>query len=115
MPDSNSVWMTIDENYTNGTTTEYGQLITYGEKTKRLKLVDSDGSSEIKDICFTVKPENAEYTMLNPKIKLACRGLFVFMFLIPVLFAGVGVGLCGLWFYRKKIWISPFTMIVMMN
>ena len=102
MPDSNSVWMTIDENYTNGTTTEYGQLITYGEKTKRLKLVDSDGSSEIKDICFTVKPENAEYTMLIPKRKLAGRGLFVCMFLIPV-------------FYRKKIWISPFTMIVMMN
>ena len=66
MPDSNSVWMTIDENYTNGTTTEYGQLITYGEKTKRLKLVDSDGSSEIKDICFTVKPEwNLQQIMIH--------------------------------------------------
>lgn len=103
MPDSNQVWMTIEEKHPDGTVTEDGQLITFGERTERLQLVGAEGSVKTNDMYFTIKPENADYAMLTPKRKLAYKGLFVFMFLLPVIFAMTGVGLCGWWFYRKKL------------
>lgn len=85
-----------------GTLTEKGQLITFGERAKRSQLIGEEGSVKPNDMYFTIKPENADYAMLIPKRKLVYKGLFVFMFVLPVIFAMTGVRLCGWWFYRKK-------------
>lgn len=102
MPESNEVYLEIEEEGENGEIEENWLLLEYGRKeTYYYLLAEGENPPEVK--AFTIRRENAEFAELTPKRKAAYRFLNVMMFLLPVMFSAAGVGLCGWWFYRRKL------------
>lgn len=110
MPDSNEVWVAIEETLPDGRVVESESLVEYGQKEKPSRLVVSGEENLHGDISFTVNRRNEKYTELTPKRKAAYRFLQVMMFFLPVVYSAVGVSLCGWWFYKKKM-MMPLTVL----
>lgn len=102
MPDSNEVYLTMEVKRENGQVEKEEYLMEYGREEFYSPLL-AEGEELPKVKSFTIRRENAEFAELTPKRKAAYRFLNVMMFLFPVMFSVVGVGLCGWWFYRKKL------------
>lgn len=102
MPDSNEVYLTMEVKRENGQVEKDEYLMEYGrEEFYSPFLAEGEELPKVKS--FTIRRENAGFAELTPKRKAAYRFLNVMMFLLPVVFSAVGVGLCGWWFYRKKL------------
>ena len=110
MPDSNEVWVAIEETLPDGRVTVSESLVEYGQKEKPSRLVMKGEENLHGDISFTVNRRNERYTELTPKRKAAYRFLQVMMFFLPVFFSAAGVSLCGWWFYKKKMMV-PLTVL----
>lgn len=102
MPESNEVYLEMETKRENGQVERDEYLMEYGREEFYSPLL-SEGEELPKVNSFTIRRGNAEFAELTPKRKAAYRFLNVTMFLLPVMFSAVGVGLCGWWFYRKKL------------
>lgn len=102
MPDSNEVYLEIEAKRENGQVVKSEYRMEYGRKELYGPLL-AEGESLPEVKAFTVRKENVVFAALTPKRKMAYRFLNMLMFLLPVVFSAVGVGLCGWWFYRKKL------------
>lgn len=109
MPDSNEVYLEIETKRENGQVEREEYLMEYGREEFYSPLL-AEGEELPKVNSFTIRRENSEFAKLTPKRKAAYRFLNVMMFLFPVLFSGLGVGLCGWWFYQKKLAL-PLTVL----
>lgn len=102
MPDSNEVYLEIEEKRENGQIIKSEYRMEYGRQERYGPLLaEGERLPEVKS--FMVRKENAVFAALTPKKKMAYHFLNATMFLLPVFFSAVGVGLCGWWFYQKKL------------
>ena len=105
LPESNNVFLTVDETYADGTIVSYSMRVKVGEKGAELPvLMSEDGSAAAaKETKYTIQRIENSVDSLTPKRKLAYRFCGVAMIVLPFLFSIVGILLCGFHFYKKKL------------
>ncbi len=105
LPESNNVFLTVDETYADGTDVSYSMRIKVGEEGAELPvLMSEDGTAEAsKQTKYTIQRIENSVDSLTPKRKLAYRFCGVAMIVLPFLFSIVGILLCGFHFYKKKL------------
>lgn len=124
LPDSNAVYLTIEEKRSDGTTVKTTHRLSYGEELQTLPylIIEDNGAkptanSDSDDITMEAAEDTAlkarysiqkienSYENLTPKRKLAYQGCGVIMIAFPALFSILGILVCGFWFYRRKLQI----------
>lgn len=105
LPESNNVFLTVDETYADGTNVSYSMRVKVGEEGAELPvLMSEDGTAAAsKQTKYTIQRIENSVDSLTPKRKLAYRFCGVVMIVFPLLFSIVGILLCGFHFYRKKL------------
>ncbi len=105
LPESNNVFLTVDETYADGTIVSYSMRVKVGEKGAELPvLMSEDGSAAAaKETKYTIQRIENSVDSLTPKRKLAYRFCGAAMIVFPFLFSIVGILLCGFRFYKKKL------------
>lgn len=105
LPESNNVFLTVDETYADGTNVSYSMRVKVGEEGAELPvLMSEDGTAAAsKQTKYTIQRIENSVDSLTPKRKLAYRFYDAVMIMFPLLFSIVGILLCGFHFYRKKL------------
>ena len=105
LPESNNVFLTVDETYADGTNVSYSMRVKVGEEGAELPvLMSEDGTAAAsKQTKYTIQRIENSVDSLTPKRKLAYRFCGAVMIVFPLLFSIVGILLCGFHFYRKKL------------
>ena len=105
LPESNNVFLTVDETYADGTNVSYSMRVKVGEEGAELPvLMSEDGTAAAsKQTKYTIQRIENSVDSLTPKRKLAYRFYGAVMIMFPLLFSIVGILLCGFHFYRKKL------------
>lgn len=108
MPDSNMAYLQITNTYPDGTENTSITMLEMGAEEMEIPLLvsadetSSNPSEPVITKCALDKIENS-YSQLTPKRKLAYSTLSCAMVALPFCYSVVGVIVCALWFYRKKI------------
>ena len=103
MPESDELYLEVEEIFADGQMAKSERLMTYGRKEPYARFVLGDGEELQGEMTFTIRRQDTDFSSLTPKRKAAYRFLSTMMFFLPVIFSAVGVGMCGRWFYRKKL------------
>ncbi len=108
LPDSNAVYLTIEKTLADGTVTTQTSLLQYGKDLKQLPVLinEENGTFVYEDISeakYSVQKIEKSFDKLSPKRKFAYQICGVLMIVAPAILAFVGIILCGLYFYRKKL------------
>lgn len=105
LPESNNVFLTVDETYADRTNVSYSMRVKVGEEGAELPvLMSEDGTAAAsKQTKYTIQRIENSVDSLTPKRKLAYRFCGAVMIVFPLLFSIVGILLCGFHFYRKKL------------
>lgn len=105
LPESNNVFLTVDETYADGTNVSYSMRVKVGEEGAELPvLMSEDGTAAAsKQTKYTIQRIENSVDSLTQKRKLAYRFCGAVMIVFPLLFSIVGILLCGFHFYRKKL------------
>ena len=105
LPESNNVFLTVDETYVDGTNVSYSMRVTVGEEGAELPvLMSEDGTAAAsKQTKYTIQRIENSVDSLTPKRKLAYHFCGAAMIVFPFLYSMVGILLCGFHFYRKKL------------
>lgn len=107
LPDSEDIYLTITTTYEDGSVDTTWQRMEFGarEAIGKLTAVEDDASApERKGITqYSVAKVENSYQNLSPRRKLAYSVLSYAMVLLPALFSIVGVLVCALRFYKKKL------------
>ena len=107
LPDSNNVFLTVDETYADGTNVSYSMRVEVGEEGAELPvLMAEDGTTAAsKETKYTIQRIENSVDSLTPKRKLAYHFCGAAMIVLPFLFSIVGILLCGFHFYKKKLFV----------
>ena len=105
LPESNNVFLTVDETYADGTNVSYSMRVKVGEEGAELPvLMSEDGTAAAsKQTKYTIQRIENSVDSLTPKRKMAYHFCGAAMIVFPFLFSIVGILLCGFHFYRKKL------------
>lgn len=105
LPESNNVFLTVDETCVDGTNVSYSMRVTVGEEGAELPvLMSEDGTAAAsKQTKYTIQRIENSVDSLTPKRKLAYHFCGAAMIVFPFLYSMVGILLCGFHFYRKKL------------
>ena len=105
LPESNNVFLTVDETYADGTDVSYSMRVKVGEEGAELPvLMSEDGTAAAsKQTKYTIQRIENSVDSLTPKRKLAYHFCGAAMIVLPFLFSIVGILLCGFRFYKKKL------------
>ena len=116
LPDSNLVYLTIQRSDSDGNETTTTVPMPLNDVLKEIPSMisreDTEGdilSGEQKVKYSVTKIENS-FTALSPKRQLVYQASQIGMIALPVFFSLVGILLCGLLFYRKKLKI-PISLL----
>lgn len=105
MPDKNEAYLNITTTYFDGTETTSTVIVTFGKEEKVPSIFEANTlQPSVQNIskCSIDKIEST-YDSLTPKKKAAYSALSVAMVGLPIIYSIVGVLLCAVWFYRKKL------------
>ncbi|MCM1026764.1 MAG: HAMP domain-containing histidine kinase [Roseburia sp.] len=108
LPDSNEVYLTIEETLSEENVIQSTYLLKYGDDLSSLPFlrVESDGVpvvGSVRQTRYSVEKIEAGVDSLSPKRKLAYRLCGVTMVAAPVFLAFGAVLFCSLYFYRRKL------------
>lgn len=105
LPESNSVFLTVDETYSDGREHTYSMRVDVGKEGAQLPmLLAQDGTfSERKETTYTIERIENSVDSLTPKRKVAYHICGVIMVVFPLLFSIAGILLCGFQFYKRKL------------
>lgn len=108
LPDSNTIWVTLNITYSDGRTKELEFSTELGQEMYDIPLVtvEEGGSinkSELSDIKTSIEKIENNFDMLTPKRKIAYQICGISMIAMPMIFSIVGILICGFIFYRKKL------------
>ena len=105
LPESNNVFLTVDETYADGTDVSYSMRVKVGEEGAELPvLMSEDGTAAAsKQTKYTIQRIENSVDSLTPKRKLAYHFCGAAMIVFPFLFSIAGILLCGFHFYKKKL------------
>ncbi len=108
LPDSNAVYLTIEKTSPDGVISTQTYLLKYGKDLEQLPTLfyKGDGVLNYEDISkvrYNVQKIENTFDKLSPKRKFAYQICGVLMIIAPAILAFVGIILCGLYFYRKKL------------
>lgn len=105
LPDSNEVMLKLKITAPDGTVTEAGQRYVLDQPAILNRLIASGHENdEVQgETEYLIERIESSFSMLSTKAKTAYRISQVSMVLLPLLFAVIGIILCALWFYRKKL------------
>ena len=108
LPDSNTIWVTLNITYSDGRTEELEFSIELGQEMYDIpRLTGTEGglinNSKLLDIKTSIKKIENNFDMLTPKRKIAYQICGISMIAIPMIFSIVGILICGFIFYRKKL------------
>ena len=108
LPDSNAVYLTIEKTSPDGVISTQTHLLKYGKDLEQLPTLfyKGDGVLNYEDISkvrYNVQKIENTFDKLSPKRKFAYQICGVLMIIAPAILAFMGIILCGLYFYRKKL------------
>lgn len=108
LPDSNTIWVTLNITYSDGRTEELGFSTELGQEMYDIPRLTGaeDGlinNSELSDIKTSIEKIENNFDMLTPKRKIAYQIYGIAMIAMPMIFSIVGILICGFIFYRKKL------------
>lgn len=117
MPDSNYVYLTVSQTFSDGTQIENMNILEIGAEEQELPKLTagqgedfSDNERRIIDEKYTIKKIESRYDALTPKRKLVYNGCGVIMIAVPATLSIAGILICGVYFYRRKFSI-PFRLL----
>ena len=111
LPDSKEVWLIEQITMADGTVTEAKQRYYLDRPSPFTRLVAEGREQDETDINYMIESIESSYSMLSSQAKAAYRVSQVFMVLLPLLFAMIGIALCAWWFYHKKL-EPPITVLM---
>ncbi len=108
LPDSNTIWVTLNITYSDGRTEELEFSTELGQEMYDIPRLTGaeDGlinNSELSDIKTSIEKIENNFDMLTPKRKIAYQIYGIAMIAMPMIFSIVGILICGFIFYRKKL------------
>ena len=108
LPDSNTIWVTLNITYSDGKTEELEFSTELGQEMYDIpRLTGAEGglinNSELYDIKTSIEKIENNFDMLTPKRKIAYQICGISMIVMPMIFSIVGILICGFIFYRKKL------------
>lgn len=108
VPDADSVYLTIEKRYPNGTASTEMYLLPYGEDPQSIPvLISSENDILIDDteseIMYSIQKVEQSVAMLTPKRKLAYQACGIIMVAAPAVLSFAGILLCSVYFYRRKL------------
>lgn len=105
LPDSDRVFLTIAETYSDGREISYSVAVDVGEEGAELPfLISDDATSSVgKEVRYTIQRIENNVNSLSPKRKLAYDFCGIAMVMLPFSFSIAGILLCGLHFYKRKL------------
>ena len=108
LPDSNTIWVTLNITYSDGRTEKLEFSTELGQEMYDIPRVTvaEDGSinnSELYDIKTSIEKIENNFDMLTPKRKIAYQICGISMIAMPMIFSIVGILICGFIFYGKKL------------
>ena len=108
LPDSNTIWVTLNITYSDGRTEELEFSTELGKEMYDIpRLTGAEGglinNSELSDIKTSIEKIENNFDMLTPKRKIAYQICGISMIAMPMIFSIVGILICGFIFYRKKL------------
>ncbi len=108
LPNSNTIWVTLNITYSDGRTEELEFSTELGQEMYDIpRLTGAEGglinNSELSDIKTSIEKIENNFDMLTPKRKIAYQICGISMIAMPLIFSIVGILICGFIFYRKKL------------
>ena len=108
LPNSNTIWVTLNITYSDGKTEELEFSTELGQEMYDIpRLTGAEGglinNSELSDIKTSIEKIENNFDMLTPKRKIAYQICGISMIAMPMIFSIVGILICGFIFYRKKL------------
>lgn len=108
LPNSNTIWVTLNITYSDGKTEELEFSTELGQEMYDIpRLTGAEGglinNSELSDIKTSIEKIENNFDMLTPKRKIAYQICGISMIAIPMIFSIVGILICGFIFYREKL------------
>lgn len=108
LPDPNAVYLTVEQTNSAGVVTRGTYLLKYGEDMSSLpsmQMEDDNGPiiEKIEGLKYSVQKIEKSFDTLTPKRKLAYKIAGVTMVAAPAVLAFVGIILCSMLFYRRKL------------
>ena len=108
LPNSNTIWVTLNITYSDGRTEELEFSTELGQEMYDIPIVTveeggSINNSELSDIKTSIEKIENNFDMLTPKRKIAYQICGILMIAMPMIFSIVGILICGFIFYRKKL------------
>lgn len=112
LPDANALYVTVQTVFDDGSSQEYTQMVTLGEEgrseqetydiTPQLKII-GDAREIVDDRIYSVEKIENSVEGLSPKRRFAYRFSQGAMIGFPLLYSVIGILVCALWFYKKKL------------
>ena len=107
MPNSGDVTLNVTTTYKDGSRRENSKQMKFGDHEEMLQLLpDSDNTNTAEQngvTKYTVNKIESSYTALSMKRQAAYSILSVAIIALPAIYSLVGIILCAIWFYRKKL------------
>ena len=116
LPDSDLVYLTIQRSDSEGNETTTTVPMPLNDVLKEIPSMismedeESSISSDGQNVKYSVTKIENSFTALSPKRQLVYQASQIGMIALPVFFSLVGILLCGLLFYRKKLKI-PISLL----
>lgn len=108
VPNADSVYLTIEKRYDNGTTTSELYMLPYGGDLQTIPTIISYEDDVLIDNTksetrYAIQKVEQSVAMLTPKRKLAYQACGIIMVAAPTVLSFAGILLCSVYFYRQKL------------
>ncbi|GFI64465.1 sensor histidine kinase CssS [Lachnospiraceae bacterium] len=107
LPEADAVWLTVERQWDDGTLSQEGYRIKYGEQMQVSQvLIMEDGvivEREGEEFRYAVQRIENSVDLLSPRRKAVYQLCGVVMAAAPAAFAFAGIFLCSVYFYRRKL------------
>lgn len=105
LPDPNAVYLTIERTLSDGSTVTSVQLFEFDDDPQKFAQLVSDQKEQntVLDEKYSIQKIEKSYDTMGPKRKLAYQSCGVIMAAFPAVSSIIGILLCGLYFYKRKL------------
>ncbi len=105
LPDPNAVYLTIEQTLSDGSTVTRVQLFEFDDDPQKFAQLVSDQKEQntVLDEKYSIQKIEKSYDTMGPKRKLAYQSCGVIMAALPAVSSIIGILLCGLYFYKRKL------------
>ncbi len=105
LPDPNAVYLTIEQTLSDGSTVTSVQLFEFDNDPQKFAQLVSDQKEQntVLDEKYSIQKIEKSYDTMGPKRKLAYQSCGVIMAAFPAVSSIIGILLCGLYFYKRKL------------